>query len=97
MWALSRGYRAVETQPTRSPASRSRERSSASQEEVVSCVEKEKETKKGGVGREKRCKQPCEYKPGSWKMCGVLRGEHLLTDEERLVVNRLRGLREIKR
>ncbi len=36
MWELSRGYRVEETQPTRSPASRSSERSSVSQEDAVS-------------------------------------------------------------
>lgn len=44
MWELSRGYRAEETQPTRSPASRSKERSSSSQEEAVSWRKK----KRGG-------------------------------------------------
>lgn len=41
MWELSRGYRVEETQPTRSPASRSSERSSESQEDAVSWRKKD--------------------------------------------------------
>lgn len=45
MWELSRGYRAEETQPTSSPASRSKERSSASHESAVSWWKKERRCK----------------------------------------------------
>lgn len=45
MWELSRGYRDEETQPTRSLASRSNVRSSASQQEAVSWSKKREEGK----------------------------------------------------
>ena len=64
MWELSRGYRDEETQPTRSLASRSNVRSSASQQEAVSWSKKEK---KGKIKRGEMlmCRHTCG--DGVWR------------------------------